>query len=275
MARDRAARWVLLLAAFIALVYLSAILVGLRVKNFSLLQMEAPAPASKPWEPPPQSLMPGGPLGDSIRRGAHIFDETPLYAPHFTGAKVSCANCHAQGGTQPYAAPMVGLPATFPKYNPRAGHIISLKDRIQECFVRSENGKPLAYDGPEMRALVDYIQWLSTPEPNARPFVGRGLVDLPDLKPDPARGGGIYAAQCAGCHGQNGEGQPPQFPAVWGPASFNDGAGMNDVHKMAAFVQRNMPQNRKGILSPQDALDVSAFIHSQPRPAFDQAYSKF
>src|SRR5665647_3228766 len=72
------------------------------------------------------------------------------YAPRYTSAKVSCTNCHAEGGIQPYASPVVGLPTIFPMYNKRAGRVISLQDRIQECFVRSENGRPLSYDGPEM-----------------------------------------------------------------------------------------------------------------------------
>ncbi len=44
---------------------------------------------------------------------------------------------------------------------------------------------------------------------------------------------------------------------------------------MAAFVQHNMPQNRPGILTPQEAYDVSAFIHAQPRPAFNPAYKNY
>jgi thiosulfate dehydrogenase len=170
---------------------------------------------------------------------------------------------------------MVGLPALFPMYNERAGHVISLKDRIQECFVRSENGKPLDYDGAVMQSLVSYIKWLSQPQPNRRPYIGRGLVIVPDLKPDPKHGAAVYAMQCAGCHGQYGEGVPPQLPPVWGPYSFNDGAGMHGIKKMAAFVQHNMPQNRAGSLSPQDAFDVSAFIHSQPRPTFNKGYKRF
>ena len=162
-----------------------------------------------------------------------------------------------------------------PMYNKRAGHVISLQDRIQECFVRSENGKPLSYSGVEMKALVDYITWLSEPQTGRKPFVGRGLIHLPDLNPDPKHGVEIYAAQCAGCHGQNGEGTGPLFPSVWGSGSFNDGAGMDDITKMAAFVQKNMPQNRPGILSPQEAYDVSAFIHAQPRPTFNQAHKHF
>jgi thiosulfate dehydrogenase len=170
---------------------------------------------------------------------------------------------------------MVGLPALFPMYNERAGHVISLKDRIQECFVRSENGKPLDYEGPVMQSLVDYINWLSQPEPGRRPYVGRGLMTLPDLRPDAKHGAEVYDRQCAGCHGQQGQGIAPQFPPIWGPNSFNDGAGMHGIHKMAAFVEHNMPQNRTGTLSPQDAFDVSAFIHKQSRPAFNNEYKRF
>ncbi len=153
--------------------------------------------------------------------------------------------------------------------------MISLKDRIQECFTRSENGHPLPYDGPHMNALVAYIEWLSQPEPRREPFSGRGLIELPPLKPAQKNGEKIYTAQCAGCHGEDGAGSMPLMPPLWGPESFNDGAGMFTISKMARFVQYNMPQNRPGILSPQEAYDVSAYIHSKPRPAFNQAYKKY
>ena len=126
-----------------------------------------------------------------------------------------------------------------------------------------------------MTALVSYIEWLSTPDPSRQPFRGRGLIALPNLKPDPVHGSERYVAQCAGCHGGNGEGQRPLVLPVWGPDSFNDGAGMNGVRTMAAFVQHNMPQNRMGILSPQEAHDVSAFIKGQARAAFNQAYKAY
>ena len=268
-------------AAVIVIIYCGAISLGLRVKDLSGLSELPTFPTAasllrKPaWTPPSPASLPLGARGESIQRGMQIFNETPLYASQYAAARISCANCHAEGGMQPYASPMVGMPALFPMFNQRAGHNISLKDRIQECFVRSENGKPIDYDGATMKALVDYIDWLSTPEPGNKPFVGRGLVDLPELTPDPAHGQQIYAAQCAGCHGQNGEGRPHIFPPLWGPDSFNDGAGMHGVKKMAAFVQHNMPQNRMGILSPQEAYDVSAFIHAQPRPVFNPEYKHF
>lgn len=268
-------KWTVAATVLIAAAYVGTIVMGMHVKSWAFL-WTAPQPASgTAWQAPRESTIPQTPKGDSIRRGALLFAETPLYAAQYTHAKISCADCHAAGGIQPYASPMVGLPALFPMFNERAGHVISLKDRIQECFVRSENGKPLDYQGGTMQALVDYIDWLSEPEPDRRAYAGRGLITLPDLKPDPKHGAEVYKVQCAGCHGENGEGIAPQFPPVWGPYSFNDGAGMHGVHKMAAFVEHNMPQNRMGILSPQDAFDVSAFIHLQPRPAFNSDYKRF
>jgi thiosulfate dehydrogenase len=260
-------------AALTTGVYFGAIVLGLRVKTLDLFR--DPPGRALAWMPPAHSTIPAGPLGESIDRGRRIFEDTAVYLPQFTRSKVSCGSCHAAGGIQPYASPMVGLPALFPMYNKRAGHVISLRDRIEECFVRSENGKPLAYDSREMQAIVDYIGWLSTPEPARLPFVGRGLVSLPDLKPDAGRGEVLYAQQCAGCHGVDGQGTGPLFPPVWGPGSFNDGAGMNDVQKMAAFVQHNMPQNRMGNLTAQEAVDVAAYIHARPRPQFDPAYRNF
>jgi thiosulfate dehydrogenase len=254
--------------------YVGTVLIGLQIRNFSLLHESTETKNRMTWEPPRLSSIHAR-WGDSIRYGALLFDETPLYASKYTDAKISCTSCHAEGGIQPYASPMVGVPALFPMYNQRAGHAISLRDRIQECFVRSEKGRPLPHRGPEMQALVDYISWLSESQPGRKPFVERGLINLPDLKPSPEHGAEVYAAQCAGCHGQNGEGHAPLFPPLWGQQSFNDGAGMNNVHKMAAFVQHNMPQNRMGSLSPQDAFDVAAFVHLQSRPAFNQAYKNF
>jgi thiosulfate dehydrogenase len=268
-------RWAIVIAMSTFALYVCTIVIGMHIKNYSFLQWETPKKNWRAWRPPHLNAVPETPRGASIRYGALLFDETPLYASTHTGGTLSCSSCHAEGGIQPYAAPMVGLPADFPAYNKRAGHVISLRDRIQECFVRSENGTPLAYRGPEMQAIVDYIDWLSEPQPNRKRFIGRGFIDLPDLKPDPMHGAEIYAIQCAGCHGQNGEGSAPLFPPLWGPQAYNDGAGMNNVQKMAAFVQYNMPQNRKGILSPQDAYDVSAFVHSKPRPAFNNAYKSY
>ena len=126
-----------------------------------------------------------------------------------------------------------------------------------------------------MRALVAYIEWLSRDGIKGKAYKGRGLVKLAALTGDSVAGKATYAAQCAACHGADGAGVPPVLPALWGPNSYNDGAGMNKQAKMAAFVIHNMPQNHPGTLTPQQACDVAAFIHSKPRPKFNQVYKSY
>ena len=212
---------------------------------------------------------------EAIAFGRQIFNETPVYSSAFIKSRISCSNCHLQGGVAPNASPMVGAAQAFPTYSNRAGRQITLEDRIQECMTRSENGMPLRPDGREMKALLAYINWLSEPHRDQEAFVGRGLPVLPEIRPDSAHGAVIYSFQCAGCHGVNGEGRRRPFPPLWGADSFNDGAGMDRIDKLAAFVRYNMPYDRKGTLSTQDAWDVAAYIHAQPRPAFNHDYDHF
>jgi thiosulfate dehydrogenase len=219
--------------------------------------------------------IPAGPAGESIRLGQNIFDYTPRFAANYVGNQMNCADCHLQSGHAPYSGPMVGLAHIFPTYNARTGRVISLARRIQQCFARSENGRPPAPESKEMQALLAYIGWLSPAKSAGHALPGRGLVDLPELQGNSARGATIYAKQCASCHGADGAGVPPILPPLWGPASFNDGAGMSRVEKMAAFVQYNMPQNAPGTLTPQQAYDVAAYVNSRPRPKMNPAYEKY
>lgn len=210
-----------------------------------------------------------------VRQGREIFDETPRYAPSYTGAKISCGDCHIRSGTEPYAAPMIDVAQQFPAHSDRAGRVISLEDRIQECFVRSENGSPLPPDALEMRALVAYIQSLSHNGIKGKAYKGRGLVKLARLSGNVTRGEEAYASQCVSCHRADGAGFPPAMPPVWGPESFNDGAGLYRIENMAEFLFHNMPQNHPGTLTAQQSFDIAAFIHTMPRPKFNEAYNKY
>ena len=234
-----------------------------------------PENRSQQWKPPNPDTIPQGPLGDSIRLGRLIFTQTPQYARAYVGGQQSCSDCHLAAGTAPFAAPVVGLPGLFPMFDERANRVITLAERIQECFLRSENGRPLPYDGAEMTALLAYMRWLSQGQPAGEAFPGRGLVQLPELAPNIQHGEQVYMRECSGCHGKNGAGMPPAVPPVWGPRAYNDGAGMNGVANMAAFVQHNMPADKPASLSAQESYDVAAFIHSKPHPAFNQAYARY
>jgi thiosulfate dehydrogenase len=257
-------------------------LIERRSRNTAFLgwMLVATATAIAQQPPVPKSgatpdTIPQGPLGDSIRLGKLIFTQTPTYARKYVGNQLSCSNCHLAAGAAPFAAPLVGSPGLFPMFDRRANRVITFAERIQECFVRSENGHPLPYDGPEMTALIAYAQWLSQGQPAGREFPGRGLVHLPELTPDVEYGEQIYLQQCSGCHGKGGAGMPPAAPPVWGPGAYNNGAGMNVIANMAAFVQHNMPPNKPGSLSAQESYNVAAFIHSKPHPVLNKAYASY
>ena len=226
------------------------------------------ANAAKAWVAPDTSTIPPGPLGDSIRLGMQVFNSTPKYAEKYVGNKLSCTHCHIDGGTVSQGMPMVGLPGIFPMYRDREKTVITFEERIEQCFQRSESGHRIPNDGPEMTGLVAYAQWLSKDQVIGKPFPGRGLVNLPELNGDAAKGAKIFEEQCVVCHGAEGNGKPPLVPALWGPDSYSDGAGMNQIPKMAAFVQHNMPQNMPDTLTPQEAYDVATFIHSKPHTPF-------
>lgn len=60
------------------------------------------------------------------------------------------------------------------------------------------------------------------------------------------------------------------MPPLWGPQSFNDGAGMNRLITAANFIHDNMPDGTSydhPQLSVEQAWDVAAFVVAQPRPA--------
>lgn len=121
-------------------------------------------------------------------------------------------------------------------------------------------------DFPYMQAYLDAG---GSTEPE---LPGRGYpkLDKPELTPDIARGKVIFEQECSVCHGENGEGQLVNdhyvFPALWGPESYNWGAGMHRVNTAADFIQHNMPLGQPGKLTEQEAWDVATYLNSHDRP---------
>ena len=100
-----------------------------------------------------------------------------------------------------------------------------------------------------------------------RPAASTQLKRFEGLKPDPAAGRETFRTGCARCHGDTGQGTPVA-PPVWGPQSYNVGAGMARVRTAASFIRGNMPFDQPGSLNDQQALDVAAYVNAQPRPDF-------
>lgn len=214
--------------------------------------------------------LPTGPLGVSIAYGHALIVNTQRLMHGYVKADMSCEACHINAGTQARAGSFIGLYGRFPMWNQRSHRVIALQDRIAECFLYSMNGKPPAYASKAMIAIVAYVAWLSrgTPVGAPQPTSDRFIEPLPSASPDVVRGMALYAQKCAACHQANGAGITGVFPPLWGPTSFNAGAGMAHIDRMTGFVHYNMPQNAPGTLSLQDAYDVAGYVLSHSRPRF-------
>ena len=185
-----------------ALVRRSIPLIASFIAFASVAQAAEPVPLS----PPAKTALPTGPLGDSIRYGQSLVTNTRAL-PGFVGNGLTCANCHLDAGRVAYAAPLAGLWGVFPEYRARRGGVESLTERIDDCFERSMNGKPLPSDSREMIALLSYIAWLSEGVPTGVEVQGRGFKEITAPSPPNAiRGEALYVAKCAACHGADGEG---------------------------------------------------------------------
>ncbi len=222
--------------------------------------------ARVPFVVPDPATMPDGPLGISIRRGRALIEHTRDSLPGFVGNDLRCTSCHLDGGLRANVMPFVGVYARFPQYRGRSARVIDLEERIGDCFVRSMNGTSPAYDSPEMRDMIAYLAWLSRGVPVGREMHGQGMVAVAPLTPDTAAGRVAFNAECARCHGEDGQGLIPPAPPLWGPRSFNIGAGMTRLRTAAAFIRAAMPYDRPGSIAPQMAYDIAAYMNSHSRP---------
>lgn len=244
------------------------VLGGCQVENRSPAAASAGDPAAELARyVPHDSLIPEGREGASIRRGRALVNNTKDSLPDLVGNQLNCTSCHLEGGLKPNAMPLVGVYARFPQYRGRSGTVELMEDRITDCFLRSMNGHPPERGSRDMRDMIAWFGWISKDVPVGAGVPGQGMPPVAPLEPDTAAGAQLYAIECVRCHGANGEGTLIATP-VWGAGSYNIGAGMARIRTLAAFLRTNMPYDRQGTLTDQQAYDLAAYINSQPRPDF-------
>jgi thiosulfate dehydrogenase len=194
-----------------------------------------------------------------------------------TGSRMACASCHLGVGTEPGTLSLLQSAAVYPRFSGRDGGVRDLVDRINGCMTRSMNGRELPRESPEMVAMVAYITSLG--DVHAGMGEGRRAVHeqavfrMPDRAADLHSGEQVFTNRCAICHGADGAGLLATpgaadgyvFPPVWGPDSFNNGAGMHRVLTAARFIKAKMPLGEADLTDDQ-AFDVAAYINSKPRP---------
>jgi thiosulfate dehydrogenase len=238
-------------------------------------RQDGPAMAIVRLPTPPESTLKDDPLSRSVRRGRALLAATRDSLPRHVGNDLRCNSCHLDEGTRAYSMPYVGVYARYPQYRSRRGAVELIEERVNDCFVRSMNGRSLDPESRDIRDIVSYFKWLSTGIAVGKRVVGQGIDSIvPPNVPNEARGATVFVTQCARCHGPDGAGaqvvtMPGVYaPPLWGPRSFNIGAGMARLRVTAAFVRSNMPFDKPGTLTPQDAFDVAAFMNGHERPDF-------
>lgn len=218
--------------------------------------------------------LPAGPLGETIRLGEELVAKTashPLTREH-VGNALNCTSCHLKNGTDPKAASFLGVATAYPAWSPREQRVITLEDRILNCFMRSCHGIRPPLGSQASVAIAAYITWLSSDQPirmNHQRPVGPNAVarlEIDAQRADATQGAVLYAKRCASCHGEDGQGDD-ENPPVWGNRSYNQGAGLADVHQLASWLKVAMPMDETD-LTDEEAIHLAAFVNQHDRPEF-------
>lgn len=237
-----------------------------------------------PRNPLTDSTLDDSRLANEIRLGFRIFTNTRGEAARFTPGRMSCNNCHLNGGQREKSLPLVGVTGMFPEYNRRSGRLFTLGDRIVDCFLRSQNAT--GHTNPEelpsltareVLAVSAYLTWLSKGYETGKnpPWRGQNVIPSAKLMPiealEPARGDTIFRERCITCHGADGQGVAigDKRPGpLWGPDSWNDGAGAARIYTLAGIIRYSMPYLDPGSVTDEEAQYLAAYINSKPRPAY-------
>lgn len=249
----------------------------IRIEKISTLANE--------WRAPDYATIPEGEAGDEIRYGRELIAHTSEYLgpkgkvmPISNG--MNCQNCHLDAGTRPFGNNYGAVASTYPKFRARSGTEETIEKRVNDCFERSLNGKPLAEDSREMKAIVAYINWLGKDVPKGVAPEGSGIPELAflDRAADPQKGQLIYEQKCVTCHGttgnglMNAEGTAWTYPPLWGEHSYNNGAGLFRLSRFAGYIKANMPLGatyNAPQLTDEEAWDIAAYVNTMYHPKKD------
>jgi len=198
-----------------------------------------------------------------VLQGAAADDGATLFSRN-------CAACHGHDGSGG-----VGVPLSLPSFL----HSVS-DDYLRKTIRLGRPGRVMPsfsrLSDTEIDAIVAHIRgWSDAPAPT---------YDDTPIKGDPAHGGELFAARCAACHGDHGQGGPgtgvtlsrPRDLPILAPALNNPGflGAATD-----AMIKRTLSEGRAGTpmvsflqqgMTATDVDDVVAYIRSfalTPPPA--------
>ena len=248
----------------------------------------ASSPDTIDWVKPDISSLRNSENDKQIKYGHELIANTASYlgpqgsVKHISNG-MNCQNCHLDAGAKFFGNNYSAVASTYPKFRERSGTLESIYKRVNDCMERSLNGTDLDTGSAEMQAIKAYIIWLGKDVPKGKKIRGVGIADLPYMqrRADTTLGRVVYMQQCQSCHSPTGGGitnpatHTYTYPPLWGEHSYNVGAGLYRLSRLAGYVKYNMPfgvDYQHPILSDEQAWDVAAFINSQPRPSKDLSH---
>jgi thiosulfate dehydrogenase len=234
------------------------------------------------WIPPDINNIPNTEDGSLILYGRALIINTAYYfGPKGTvanaGNGMNCQNCHLEAGTKMFGNNFSKVANGYPRFKDRSGSIESIEKKVEDCFERSMNGYIIDSTGKEMKAIVAYLKWVGSKTKKNTSPPGSGIEDLPFMNraADPSKGRMVFLRRCQSCHGKDGEGKLKEngfgflYPPLWGKFTFNTGASLYRISKLAGFVKNNMPYGTtysRPILSNEESWDVAAYINANYHP---------
>ena len=177
-----------------------------------------PPPRSEAWPQPDAGALAAGAFKDTVLYGRKLFNETysvigpevARSAPCATPATISPARAAISTAARSVSRlPMIGVYGAFPTYMARENEVRTIEERINGCMERSMNGRELPLGGKEMKAMLAYIQFLSTGVPVGKPTRWARFAAARRCSTraaDPKRGAEVYQKNCAVCHQADGQG---------------------------------------------------------------------
>ena len=213
---------------------------------------------------PADSLIPADALGRAIRRGRSIALATRDSLRLGRTSAMRCASCHLEAGTKRGALPWVGTYARYPRLDAR-GRVLTVHERVNICLRRNLRAPTLRPDDPRMEALVAYIAFLSRGVRLGSMVEGQGDDTLSVRAGEAAAGRLVWKAECASCHGAQGQGTARGEP-VWGRRSFTATSEMASWPTFAGFLRGHMSADgRRSALTDQQVANVTSFVLRQGR----------
>ena len=196
----------------------------------------------------------------------------PLTEP-YVGASLNCTSCHLDNGTHPTAATFLEVATAYPAWAAREETVVTLEDRVLNCFMRSCNGTRPPQGSLPAVAITTYITSLSEGLP----------MQMNGESPHGPRRVKALAIRS----GRGGRGQRQdalhrplrQLPrrgwrrhrrrtACLGAAVVQHGRRPFHVEHLAAWLKVAMPLHEAD-LTDAESLDIAAYVNSHDRPALD------